>query len=231
MTINKCHIQVLVVEAAVLMLGAVLIFIVAWARTVSKPTRAQAFLSDFLKLEVGKSNFEEAKVVAQQHGGIPWYLPDGSMRCTYQGCAFCFAFENKPLTSIHVVPYVGFTGILVLKNGVLTERNIHYVRYSKRPFAYNVRETQTVLPEGDTSEAQGMRHLVGLARMQVDPAGVASAISIGLESSSSADQRRRAYALDLSCLSKLFGRGNASLFFPRNIPYQGPPLQTHTETW
>ncbi len=229
MTINKYHIQVLAVEAAVVVFGAVLIFVVAWARTVSQPTRAQAFLSDFLKLEVGKASFEEAKVVAQQHGGIPWYLPDGSMQCTYQRCEFRFFFENKPLTSTHLVPYTGLIATIGVKDGVVVGRYVDYMRYAKRPFSYHVRET--LLPPTGTPEWEALRHKIGLSRMHVDPSGVATAVSIGLEPSSSADQRRRAYALDLSCLSKLFGCGNPSAFFPHSIPYQGPPLQTHAETW
>jgi hypothetical protein len=229
MTINKCHIQVLVVEAVVVVLGAVVIFVVAWVRTLSQPTLAQAFLSDFLKLEVGKSSFEEAKVVAQRHGGVPWYLPNGNMWCTYQRCEFRFLFENKPLTSIHLVPYTGLIGTIDVKDGLVVGRYVDYVRYTKYAYGYYVQET--VLPPIGTPEWEALRHKIGLTRMHVDPAGVATAVSIGLVPSSSADQRQRAYALNLSCLSKLFGCGDPSAFFPHNIPYQGPPLQTHTETW
>lgn len=229
MTINKYHIQVLVVEAAVVVLSAVVIFVVAWARTLSQPARAQAFLSDFLKLEVGKSSFEEAAVVAQRHKGFPGYLPDGSMWCTVQRCVFSFVFENKPLSSTHLVPWVGLLAEIDVKDGVVVGRYVNYKCYSRYPLSYNVQET--ILPPTGTREWEALRRKIGLSRMHVDPAGVATAISIGLEPSSSADQRRRAYALDPSCLSKLFGCGNASAFFPHNIPYQGPPLQTHTETW
>jgi hypothetical protein len=183
-------------------------------------------MQDVTKLEIGKSTFEDAKMAAQKHGGQP---EPGSGPCTYEACVFQFLYQNKPLSSTYVVPYVGLIGTIVVTNGVLTERDIHYARHSKRPFAYNVREM--VLPEGNTPEAQGIRSLVGFKRMNVDTAGVPSAVSVGLSPSTSADERRRAYALNLSCLSKLFGCGNASAFFPYDIPYHGQPYQTHAETW
>ena len=53
-----------------------------WARTLSQSTRARAFLSDIVKLKVGKSTFSEAKVVAEKHSGIPWWVTENSMQCT-----------------------------------------------------------------------------------------------------------------------------------------------------
>jgi hypothetical protein len=229
MVVNKYHVQVLVAEAAAILLAGCITFIVMWARTLSESTRAQAFLADVTKLEVGKSTFEEAKILARKYGGIPWWVSDNSMQCTYERCEFQFIFENKPLTSTHLVPYIGLIGTIFVKNGVVTERQISYFRYAKRPFAYNVRET--VLPPGDTPEARGMRRLIGFRRMKVDRAGIPSAVSIGLSPSSSSEERRRAYTLNISCLSKIFGCSGPSAIFPSAIPYQGPPLQTDTETW
>ena len=108
-------------------------------------------------------------------------------------------------------------------------RYVDYKRYARHPLSYDVRET--VLPPAGTPEWEGLRRKIGLSRMQVDPSGVATVVSIGLEPYSNDDQRRRAYDLNLSCLSKLFGCGRPSGFFPQNIPYKGSPLQTHTENW
>lgn len=229
MSINKYHIQVLVLQAITIILAGCIILVVAWARTLSQPSRAQAFLSDVTKLEVGKSTFEEAKSVAQKHGGIPWWVSDGSMRCTWQECVFQFVFQNKPLTSTRVVPWVGLIGTVTVKDGVVTQESISYHRYAKRPFAYDVEEM--VLQPAQTPEGRGMRRMLGLTRMNVDPDGVPSAVLIGLEAPSSSSQKKRAYAVDVSCLSKLFGCGNASSFFPPGIAYQGGPYQTHTESW
>jgi hypothetical protein len=229
MTINKSQIQVLIVEAAAVVLAACIAFAIMWARTLPESNRAQAFLEDFMNLAVGKSTFEEARFIARKHGGIPWWVSDNSMQCTYQRCELRFVFENKPLTSTHLIPYTGLVGTITVKDGVVTERHIHYVRYARRPFAYNVRET--VLPSGDTPEARGMRSLMGFRRMKVDSAGIPSAVSVGLHPSSSADEKRRAYALNVSCLSKVFGCSGPSAIFPSSIPYRGIRYETDTATW
>lgn len=229
MHINKYHIQVLVIEAVAAILISCTVLAIAWTRTLSQSSRAQTFLRDFTKLEVGKSTFDEAKSVAEKHGGIPWWVSDNSMQCTYQNCVFRFVFENKPLTSTHLVPYLGLIGTIIVKDGAVVGRNVSYFCYAKRPVAYNVMEA--LLPPSNTPGGRGMRMMIGLSRMNVDSKGIPSDVSIGMDPSSSADQRRRAYALDVSCLSKLFGCNNPSAIFPADIPYQGVPFQTRTDAW
>lgn len=229
MRINRYHVQVLAAEVGVVVVACVVIFVVAWVRTLSQNARAQAFLHDVTELEIGKSTFNDARSVAQKYGGIPWWVNDSSMQCTYERCAFRFVFENKPLTSTHVVPYVGLVGTLTIKDGIVVNRSISYSRYARRPFAYNVIEA--VVPQGDTLQARGVRAMMGLTRMEVDPEGTPSAVTIGLEPSASYDERRRAYALNLSCLSRILGCGTASAIFPADIPYRGVAAQTRSLTW
>jgi len=241
MILNKYHLQVLVAEAVVILLAACTAFIVIWTRTRSESSRAQAFLTEVTKLRVGKSTLEDAKLIAQKHGGL---VEPGSGPCSYEACTLEFLFENKPLSSTYIephigliggievmtgVPYVGFMGALDVRNGVVTKRRVSYFRYGKKPFAYKVWEM--VLPQGITTEAEAMRHRLGFRRMNVDPQGIPSAVSIDFEPSANADQRSRAYALDLSCLSKILGCSGPEAIFPLSIKYQGPPYQTHTETW
>jgi len=242
--LNKSHVQVLAVEASAILLIASITFSVMWVRTLSQSTRARSFLSDIMKLEVGKSTFEDARMLAQRYGGIPWWISSDSTQCTYQRCQFRFLFENKPLSSTYIEPHIGFisgievkTGIpymgligdLAVRNGVLVGRNIHYVRYSKRSFAYNVREQLPAL--ANTPQAEAMKWSIGLKRMNVDQDGIPSAVSIDFEPSISPDQKARAYAINVSCLSKIFGCAGPSDIFPAGIPYRGTPYQTRTETW
>jgi len=225
MYINKYHVQVLVVEAVAVVLAGLIAFVVLWARTLSQAPRAEAFLREFTRLDVGKSTFEDAKSLAREYGGIPWWVSDNSMQCTYQRCVFRFVFENKPLTSTHLVPYTGLNADLFVKDGTIVGRDIHYFRVSKREFSYYVSESTSpaVTP-------QGIR-MTGLARMRVDPKGVPSAVSIRLDPSSSEDQKRRAYLIDSSCLSRVLGCGGPSAIFPAAIPYRGEAVQTETEAW
>ncbi len=242
--LNKSHVQVLAVEASAILLIACITFAVMWVRTLSQSTRARSFLSDIMKLEVGKSTFEDARMLAQRYGGVPWWVSCDSMRCTYQRCQFRFVFENKPLSSTYLephfgfisgievrtgIPYVGLIGDLDVRNGVVAKRQISYFRYGKRTFAYNVWEM--VLPEGNSTEAEAMRRRIGFKRMNVDQDGIPSAVSIDFEPSISLDQKARAYAISVSCLSKIFGCTGPSDIFPVGIPYRGTPYQTHTETW
>jgi len=68
MIINKYHIQVLTVEAVALVVVCLVAFVVASVRTLPESGRAAAFMRDFTDLDVGKSIFEDAKVLAQRHG-------------------------------------------------------------------------------------------------------------------------------------------------------------------
>jgi hypothetical protein len=120
-------------------------------------------------------------------------------------------------------------GAIVVKDGVVVRRYVDYFRYGRRPGAYHVIEA--LLPPGDTPEARGMRMMMGLTRMNVDPQGIPSAVSVGIETATSSNQRRRAYAIDVSCLSTLFGCKNPSAIFPKDIPFRGEPFQTHTDAW
>src|SRR5579863_4005929 len=138
MRINRYHGQVLLLEAVVAAVACLVIFVGFWARTSSQPAQAHAFLEDVTKLEVGTSTFEDARAVAKKHGGIPWWVSDGSMRCTYEKCVFRFVFENKPLSSTHLVPYTGLIGTLIVNDGVLVGRWIDYYRSAARPFSYSV---------------------------------------------------------------------------------------------
>jgi hypothetical protein len=242
--LNKSHVQVLAVEVSAAILIGCIIFAVMYVRTLSQSTRARAFLSDMMKLEVGKSTFEDARILAQRYGGIPWWTNYDSMQCMYQRCRFRFVFENKPLSSMHIephigfisgfelstgIPYIGLIGDLDIRDGVLVGRNINYARNSKRSFTYNVRE---LLPALDnTPQAEAMRWSIGLKRMNVDQDGIPSAVSIDFEPSTNSDQRVRAYAIDVSCLSKIFGCASPSDIFPASIPYRGTPYQTRTEKW
>jgi hypothetical protein len=229
MIVKNYYFRILAVQMIALVVVSLSVFLIAWVRTLPQSGLARAFLGDFTKLEVGKSTFDEAKSIAEKYHGIPWWVSDGSMRCTYQNCVFRFAFENKPLTSTHLVPWVGLIGFVTVKDGVVTERHIGYHSYGKRSLAYNVSEA--VLPAGDTPQGRGLREMLGVTRMQVDPQGIPSSVSVRLEPSSSPDQKRRAYALDTSCLSRLYGCNRVSVFFPSGIPFRAGPFQTHSETW
>jgi hypothetical protein len=227
MSINKYHIQVVVVELVLLFFAGAAVFGGAWVQTLPQRARAQSFLRDVSKLEVGKSTFEDAKLVARKDGGIPWWVSDDSMQCTYERCVFRFVFENKPLTSTRLVPYVGLIAMLTIKNGIVVGREISYARNDRSAvFHYEVNEAAFSDGADETR-----KHSPGLIRASVDRDGVPSGVWVYLDPSSQADQRQRAYALDVSCLSRIFGCSSPSAIFPRGVPYRDGPVQTHTQEW
>jgi hypothetical protein len=202
---------------------------VVWILTARERIRAEAFVKDVVKLVPGKSSFTEAQELARQYNGIPWYTTANDMRCTFQRCTFKFVFENKPLTSIRLARYVELLGLVYVRDGIVAGRELHYVRDSGPyfPFDYEVFETPMWNEEG-TVEHQREE---GLWRLKVDKYGMPSTVKVQLSASSSADQRKRAYSLELSCLAKLFGCNTPSSMFPRGIPYHGAPYQTHSDQW
>ncbi len=200
-----------------------------WALTVRQRSRAESFLEDFRKVLPGKSSFAEAQAVAQRHGGIPSYTTSDDVRCTSQKCTFRFLFENKPLTSFYLARYTELTGWIFVRDGVVVGRAIDYGRDSGAysPFQYEVSEAP-MWNEAGTVQVEAK---VGLWRLKVDPSGIPSIVQVTLNSSSSLDQRTRAYSLDLSCLAKVFGCGSPNSMFPPRIPYRGGPSQTHSDDW
>lgn len=230
MALNKYHLQVLTIEAGAILLAGCIAFMVMWARTLPQSKRAQAFLSDFLMLEVGKSTFSDARTLTERYGGIPWWVGNDSMQCTSERCVFRFVFENKPLSSTRVVPWTGLFATIDVRRGIVVGRYLDYMRYAKRPLSYHVAEVAA--PEGvDTSLVAPVKSLMGFKRTNVDGKGTPSVISIGFEPPADPDKKRRAYALDLACLSRILGCGGPSAIFPPTIPYQGAPYQTNTQAW
>jgi hypothetical protein len=229
MKINKYHLQVLVVEAGLLLLAGLVTFVVLWVRTVQQRHRADAFLQDVLKLEVGKSTLEEALKLAQKFGAMPWYVNSDDMSCTFRRCELRFVFENKPLTSARLVRYVELIGTVSVKNGVVVGREVDYAREAGPygQFEYDVIEHLW------SEEEHVPRYFVesGLRRLNVDGNGIPSTLRVTIGPTSTADQRKRAYALNLSCLGRLFGCNNPAAMFPPRIPYRGVPGQTHSDSW
>lgn len=227
---NKCHWQVLCVEAAIVVFAACVVFTVAWTRTLSQPRRAQAFLADFTSLELGKSTMEQAQSLARKHGGIPWFISTDSMQCSYQRCAFHFVFENRPLTTTHLVPYTELVADVSVEQGIVVARELHYARHNKRPLTYDV--VEAIPPAlGTVDEKSWKRTHSGIMRLNVDLDGIPSTILVGLQPSSPTDQKKRAYSLDLSCLARIFGCNGLTSYVPPGVPFQGGPYQSLIEEW
>jgi hypothetical protein len=207
-----------------------LVLSLTWVLTLPERTRAGAFLQDFTKLEPGKSSFADAQQLAKKYGGFPDYVATNDMRCTFQKCVFTFIFENKPLTSSRFARYTELVGSVFIRDGVFIGREITYGRDGgRRPsMEYDVVEAPMFNAADGTVHGQSPE---GLWRLNVNDKGMPYVVRVTLSPSSSEDVRRRAYALDLSCLAGLFGCNSPSALFPHGIEYRGTPYQTHSDTW
>src|SRR2546421_7168057 len=191
---------------------SLLAIVVLWGLTILEKSRAEAFLRGFTKLVVDKSPYAEAQSLAHEYGGEPWFVDKEDMRCNFQKCELRFVFENKPLSSFRLVRYVALVGTVSVKNGIVVGRSISYSRDSKDyyQFVYQVMESSTQV-EHDVSSHQ---ETSGLSRLKVDSMGVPSSVWVKLDNSSTSDKRSRAYALNLSCMSKLVDCNSPSSMFP-----------------
>jgi len=143
------------------------------------------------------------------------------MSCTAQRCDYRFVLENKPLSSVHLSHYVELVVTVSVRNGLVVRREIDYGREAglRSQFEYDVIDSSVGRQE---LISRGLKDS-GLSRLNVDQNGLSSTVRVRLNSQSSADQRNRAYAIDLTCLAWPFSCGSPSKMFPKGIPYQGPP--------
>jgi len=188
--------------------------------TIPHRTRARAFLRDFMTLRLGESTFADARRIAQQYGGIPWYVNATDMTCTFQRCHLAFQFDNLPLSYVPTVGYIRFFAVISTRDGIVVGREIDYETTGRHHyFRYSVFDFDGPLPKGWT---------YGVWRLKVapdDPRGVPHVLEVRLGPSSTESLRERAYGIDLACLAKLYGCTKPSSVYPPRITYLGPPYQ------
>lgn len=218
--------------AACLVSFVIAVIAFAWGMTAWEKGRAESLLHDISNLELGKSTFADAQRIAGKYGGTPWYSGSENKTCSPQRCELRFSFSNRFLTSLHLARHAELIANISVKDGIVVGRDVGYARDSGRFNQLGYEVIDGWLWKEDEMPSQ--QRTPGLWRLNVEQdgsEGVASTVIVRLSSTSSPDQRRRAYSLDLSCLDKLFGCSHRSTIFPAGIPYRGPPYQTHTESW
>jgi hypothetical protein len=199
---------VLTIAALTLFAAAVLAFAIGWARHIEH--RAETCLADFLKLDVGKSTFADLVAMQHKHGGVVF---TGRWKdCTSQHCAYQFNFQNKWLQRLRLAPRV----VLGLTVGVEDDRiTSRLMYYGEDPVdtpateATHITEAYTIVSE--TVPEEWPARLVAPLRgnndfkfdVHVDSRGHPFHHSIFLTANASADDRMRAYSVDLGCLSRI----------------------------
>jgi hypothetical protein len=167
-----------------------------------KRSRAEELLRSSGELKLGRSTLTEAQRLAQEYGGKP--DSEGSpASCSAQACTLKFVIDNKPLNYIPGVPAVRFVVSLRVKDGHVNERQIDYSVVSRTgaPFTYQVID-------------QFDPHSFEAQRLKLDAQGTPHVLKVALGESTTADDRKRAYLIDVSCLARLRGCNAAAAIFP-----------------
>jgi hypothetical protein len=206
----------LVWALAGLLLTFVVIAAVLLSLSLRQRNNAQAFMRDYVQLKLGTSSFSEAQRLARTYGGIPWYIGQGNMTCTFQRCILAFKVENKSLSGSYLARYTGLFAFVSVRQGVVVSRQLEYEHSSRSgyEFRYLVFDgpddpTENRLPFGTT--------------LQVDSHGVPRTVVVRLGPASSTIERDRAYTLDLACLARLHDCGVPSSYFPHGLLSEGRP--------
>ncbi|HYL13657.1 MAG TPA: hypothetical protein VEV41_11520 [Terriglobales bacterium] len=174
----------------------------------SKRRDAELLVRSMVGLKMGTSSFNAARELAEAYGGKPTSGGPTGERCSAQACTFTFVIDNRPLSYIPGVSAVQFVATVGVKDGYVTERQIHYNILNRTggvDFAY------FLIDHLDS-------HGFDVQKLKVDAEGMPHILKVNLGQSATADERRRAYSIELSCLAfRLHGCRRAAAVFPAGL--------------
>jgi hypothetical protein len=171
-----------------------------------KRSRAELLLRSIAELRLGTSAFSEARELAQEYGGKS--ERGGSERgCSAQACTFNFVIDNRPLNYIPGVRGVRFVAAIGVKDGYVISREVDYriLNSADLDFMY------TVLDHLEPAKGLEVR------KLNLDPNGRPHVLKVTLGRSATADERQRAFSIQLSCLARLRGCNDAAAVFPSGL--------------
>jgi hypothetical protein len=171
-----------------------------------KQTRAKSLLRSAAVLKAGIATFADAQSLAEKYGGVPWNGPLRPARCSSQSCSFRFFFDNKPLNYIPGVRGVQFVVGIDVVDGYVVSREIEFSTLTTSYF-----EFLYILNDGKKfTDVQDYE----VKKLKVDVEGTPHVIEVNLGQLATAEERARAYSIDLACLARLAGCDNPSAVFP-----------------
>jgi hypothetical protein len=152
--------------------------------------RATSFLHEFERLQIGTSTFAEVQGLANRYGG----KTTGTQLkapCSTNDCSVAFDFRNPLDNHLQRELQVSLAAGVTVKEGRVTGRQL----------VYTIMAPASVDSMYILFDRPGPESYKGYAIKQVKP-GV---LEVDLGSNASAEIRRRAYAIDLGCLSSMNG--------------------------
>jgi hypothetical protein len=183
--------------------GAALLFSTLLACALWQAYRARAngdeFLSDVRKLRVGQSTYEDVLRIQAN------YKSRSSVQgnaCDRNLCILDFCFENNWLYHFGLVPGSRFIGSLMVRRGILVKVSLSLLSDPR----YDAMTEETPAdPNVSVYDVGGRKFSTGQAY---------SYVWAHITSAASEDERQKAYAFNLSCLTKWGGCKDSNELLP-----------------
>jgi hypothetical protein len=155
--------------------------------------KAEGFLRESGRFTVGKTTYEEAEVVLAPYRHNLSY----SDRCTPQHCLILFVFKNTWFRILHLSPATDFGGTLVFENDILSAR----ITFLEQDHCCTGHITEGILFSDPADPASPDFSIT----FEKDEHGQPQKANVQLTPKATDQQRRRAYDLNLDCLSRFGG--------------------------
>lgn len=166
--------------------------------------QAEAFLSEFKSLSMGKSSFDEAKRLQATYGGRELTHGVYPSDCSPHECYIYFSFLNSWFARLHLAPPTGFGATLHIHDGVVSSRSVGYgAQAGDVSFDLSVDEGTS------TGRNQGF-----CVVHRADQLGRPYKLMISMSAEAKPVQRELAYSFDLSCLARIGICGQPSMILP-----------------
>ena len=200
---------------------AALCFLVALAVLgLRQRARAEGFLDAITKLNLGISTFAEAERIADVYGGRS-AVGTETTQCTSGECYLHFYFPNpRNMFPFSIVPRVALRGTIHAKNDRVTGIDVAYLIDSvhfTRAGGYDVRDSLTARADSTYDPYRWLTPGFGIAQLYVDKHGMPWVVEVRLTPEATSAERKRAYALNLSCVARLYGCASPSSVVPHDL--------------
>lgn len=191
------------------LLAALLTFGIFFAWAFHKRTRAESLLRSIARLKLGTATFVDAQGLVEKYGGRPWNGPLRPAICSSQNCSLRFVFDNKPLNYVPGVRGVQFVAGIDVKAGYVVSREVDFSTLTASYIAFSYMVTDGMKFTGPENYR--------INKLKIDARGTPHFVEVNLGPLATADERARAYSIDLSCLARLYGCDSPTAVFPRAL--------------
>lgn len=192
---------------AVAVAGTAFAGVMIW--TLLAQREAGQLLGEVNSIRVGVSPFDDAKRIADRHRGAGG--EDGP--CTRENCRFTFRVANRPLWTFRIwmygfLPPTQFTASLEIRDEVVVGKYAGVIaQHPDRQYSMGAASElayRDPLYRGAEQPAFRIQHW----------SNVPDSIDVRLQATATDDQRRRAFAINVTCFSRIDGCQSAQEIMP-----------------